>query len=193
MGGSLQHVDRSAGPAQDGTTEGRRGRRGHRIMWGALATFILLAGLAIFAAVRQGVDAIDLKNGTITFSSVRPSDIAARQTAVASQVAAAEQRAQRAQQEPAVSVPDVSGDWRADSGLIYRITQYGDQFVLQELSPYGVTAYGQGQVTGQRADFTFWAFNSTTGTGEFQVMDDRTMHAWFQNSQGLSSQAVLSR
>jgi hypothetical protein len=170
-----------------------RSRKRRRIAWGAICIFVLLAGIAIYAAVHQGVKTINFKQGTISFQNVHPGSIQRSQTYIKSQFSLAKQQAQQ-QAAPAPQVPNISGYWYSNSGLTYYIEQYGSSAALEEESAYGVTAVAQGTVGQSQADFDFRAYNGSTGQAIFYFQSGGTMDASFSNyTYGTSSQAVLSR
>jgi hypothetical protein len=185
----------STGSLGDGLQRSGRkpNRRQRRIAWSALATFVILAGLAIYAAKHQGVKTVDFSHGTISFYQVHTSQIEQKQSVLRVAVQQAKSSAQ-AQATPSPSASDLSGTWHSSSGLTYTITQYGGQAVVEENSPFGLTAVGQGTVTGNTATFDYRAVDGSTGRASLQVVDGSTIDASFENdSHGTSTQAALTR
>ena len=91
-------------------------------------------------------------------------------------------------------MPDISGYWYSNNGLVYQVEQYGNGAVVQEESSYGVTAVGEGVVYNDRADFNYRAFNNSSGQAIFYFRSDGTILAEFNNATyGTSSQAILTR
>jgi hypothetical protein len=143
--------------------------------------------------LNQGVRSIDLPRGTIVFQDVQPSEIQNHQPAIKSDVAAAEQRAQQ-QGAPSPSIPNISGYWRSNYGFIYLIQQYGDRVVMQEQSPYGITAFAEGTVTENAASLNYRAIDGSTGRANLYFHDDGTMSARFDSdTYKLSNQVILIR
>jgi hypothetical protein len=171
----------------------KSGKR-RRIAWGGGAFILLvLAGIAIYAAVHQGVKTINFKQGTISFQTVHPASIKNSQPLIKSELSQARARAQQ-QPAPAQSVPDIAGYWDSSSGLTYYIEQYGNNAVVQEQSAYGITAVGEGVVYDTRANFDFRTFNGSVGQAVFYFEASDTIDAYFENyTYGTSSQAVLTR
>ena len=181
----------SRAPASMSRQPPRRKRR--RIAWAALGTFLILAIIAIYATVHQGVRTINFKQGTISFQTLRPSEIRQQQPRIKSEVSAARANVQQ-QAVPAASVPNISGYWYSNSGLVYYVEQYGNGAVVQEESSYGVTAVGEGVVYDDHADFNYRAFNNSSGQAIFDFRGDGTILAEFSNTTyGTSSQAILTR
>ena len=172
-------------------------RKRHRIAWAALGTFLILAILAIYATVHQGVRTINFKQGSISFQTLRPSEIQQQQPRIQAEVSAARANVQQNVQQqagPAASVPNISGYWYSNSGLVYQVEQYGNGAVVQEESSYGVTAVGEGLVFDDHADFNYRAFNNSSGQAIFSFRSDGTILAEFNNTTyGTSSQAILTR
>lgn len=168
-------------------------RRQRRIAWGALGTFVILAGLAIYAAKHQGVKTVDFSHGTISFYQVHTSQIEQKQSALRVAVQQAKSSAQ-AQATPSSSASDLSGTWQSSAGLTYTITQYGGTAVVEESSPFGLTAVGQGTVAGNTATFDYRAVDGSTGRASLQMVDASTIDASFENdTYGTSTQATLTR
>lgn len=84
----------------------------------------------------------------------------------------------------AVSAPiavNLTGRWSSDVGLFYLINQYDNVLSIQEFSPmYGITAVGQGQITGQLIRITYQTALNTQGNGVLNVSaDGRTITGQF--------------
>jgi hypothetical protein len=158
-----------------------------------LLVFVVLAGIGIYAAVHQGVSSINFKQGTISFQPLHPSSIKNNQSALQSELSQARANAQ-AQAAPAPSVLNIAGYWHSSSGYTYDIEQYGANVVIQEETPYGITAVGEGQVSGSEADFDYRAYDGSTGEAIFAIESSTTIDATFENySYGTTSQAILTR
>jgi hypothetical protein len=66
---------------------------------------------------------------------------------------------------PTESAVDLTGQWTSSNGLIYVLQQFGDQFVVQEVSPFGLTAVGIGAIDGTRGQFVGATFEATRRDG----------------------------
>jgi hypothetical protein len=168
-------------------------KRQRRIAWSTLGIFVVLAGLAVYAATQQGVKTVDFSHGTVSFYQVRSSQIQRNQPALRVAVRQARSSAQ-AQATPSPSASDFSGTWRSSSGLTYTVAQYGDQAVVEEHSPFGLTAVGRGTVAGNTTTFDYRAVDGSTGRASFQMVDRSTIEASFESdSYGTSTRATLTR
>ncbi len=67
---------------------------------------------------------------------------------------------------------DVSGEWIGDNGLTYAFQQFGANVTWQEISPYGVTAVGEGSVDGNVVAGRFTAVNNTYGLFRLMLTGD---------------------
>jgi hypothetical protein len=167
--------------------------RRRRFRWGAVATFVVLVAIAAYATLHQGVKTINFTNGTISFNQVGTSKIQQQQPTLRAQVSQAVSRA-RDQATSGSGTVDFAGEWSSNYGLTYVIAQYGDQVVVQERSPYGITAVGQGTVQGDSADFGYEAVDGSIGQAVFTLVDSQTIDANFDNTTfNTSSTAVLKR
>jgi hypothetical protein len=91
---------------------------------------------------------------------------------------------------------DLNGIWYGNNGVTYQIEQQGTSFTIQEQSPYyGITAVGNGQVSGRQLSFDYQTAAYTQGRGELQLSaDGRTLQGSFQDySTGMMIPAYLSR
>lgn len=170
-----------------------RSKKRRTIAWAAISIFTVLAAIAIYAALHQGVRVINFKTGTISFQNVKPSEIQQRQPAIKSDLSMAEARAQQ-QSAPALSVPDISGYWYSNYGLTYFIQQYGNKAVMQEQSPYGLTGIAEGTVSDSSASFNFKAIDNSWGNIYLTFQGDGSMSARFENLKSHTSiNALLTR
>ena len=81
----------------------------------------------------------------------------------------------QAQAGPSPSEPaiDLTGQWAGSNGLIYVFQQFGDQFVVQEVSPFGVTTVGIGDLDGiRRGQFVGATFEDTSRDGDLVLEAD---------------------
>src|SRR5919109_1438821 len=120
------------------------------------AIFVLVAaGVIVYAMARnQDVAGVKVSDDGVevafaSSSSLSSTDIAAKQNALEKSVQSLEARAQqegaREGNETVVGArPNLTGDWRGSNGLGYRIDQYGARAVISEMSPWGISAAGEG-------------------------------------------------
>lgn len=123
-------------------------------------------------------------------------EISQRQSSMDERLSELEQRARESggSEEPALDVMDLSGTWFGANGVRYEIVQYGTEAVIQEISVYGVTAAGYGEVDEFGASFDYVAIDGSTGVADLQVVSERELRGTFTNDAfGTSAQAVLLR
>lgn len=159
----------------------RRRARWKGIKWGALGIFTMAAGFAAYALLSgQPLREVNLSTGQISFyASDDPEQIEEIQPEAESAVAdlTADAR-QESATEAEFSGPDLSGSWypAGGSGMQwYVVRQYGAQVVVQEMTPWGITAAGSGTVTDGLLDFTFTAYDGNVGRGELRIRDSSTL------------------
>ncbi|MDP9696669.1 UNVERIFIED_ORG: hypothetical protein J2X79_004252 [Arthrobacter globiformis] len=88
----------------------------------------------------------------------------------------------------------VDGNWQANNGFTYIFQQYGDAIAFSEVSEFGVTAAGQGHITGKQVDVTFQAWNQSIGRSELILNSDGTLSGSVTNvTQGVSFPIVMTR
>lgn len=151
------------------------------VKWGALGFFAVgavVAGIAL--ANGQAVKDVDLATGKVSFySDDNPEEIEQVQPEAETVVADLEQEArEQAAAEPDFSGPDLSGTWRPVGGTSpqsYEIVQYGDQVVVQEVTPWGITAAGSGTIVDGLVAFSFTSYDGNSGFGELQLVGDSTL------------------
>ena len=171
---------RAYGPPIQGSSDeskhkvsGRRTSRFGSIKWGAV-TFIVIGIAVIGLALLKGqpVKDVDLASGKVSFySSGDPEAIEQVQAEAQSEVSNLKEEArEQAAAQPEFNGPDLSGAWSpvGGAGQWYEIGQFGDQIVIQELTPWGITATGSGTVTDGLVSFSFTAYNGTAGFGELR-------------------------
>jgi hypothetical protein len=88
--------------------------------------------------------------------SLDRTQIEQRQALIEHRVSDLETQARSAGTDQPGSAADLGGTSYGANGLQYKIQQYGSQAVTQEISPYGVTAAGSGEVTVQQARSAGW-------------------------------------
>lgn len=91
---------------------------------------------------------------------------------------------------------NISGSWLGANGLTYVITQSGHVVTIQEISPvYGVTANGEGTVSGTEVDITYSAVDGSIGIASL-IFSEATgeLSGTFSNlTTGLATPAILYR
>jgi hypothetical protein len=167
-----------------------------------MSTCVFLVALAVivYAMARgQDVESVDAKSGKITFysagrGSLDRTQIEQRQSTIEKRTSDLETRARSAGSEQPGSATNLSGTWRGANGLQYQIQQYGSQAVIEEISPYGVTAVGSGEVSGQQVQFAYQAIDGSTGIAQLTMADEGTLRGTFMNySCACTVPAVLRR
>jgi hypothetical protein len=99
-----------------------------------------------------------------------------------------------AESQPQASGPDLSGTWYGENGLQYDIQQFGLEAVIQEITMYGVTATGYGEVTEFGVRFAFEAVDGSSGTADLELLgDDRLVGTFDNDTFQTSVPAVLNR
>jgi Protein of unknown function (DUF2510) len=179
---------------------GKVGSSGRRLAWGTLATLLIGVSAVVYAMSRgQDIKRVT-PSGEIEFYStgeqLSQGEIENRQGGLEQRVSELEQEAKSransgaAPQEGA----DLRGSWIGENGLRYSFQQFGSEVVIQEISPYGVTAAGQGVVQGSSLNFNYQAIDGSFGSGTFNLEDSRTLRGVFNNqTYYLSTPAVLRR
>jgi hypothetical protein len=163
-----------------------------------LLVIMILGAFGVVALVGgQKIDEIDFSSGKVTFQSaatggkVTESDV--ENSALDDRVAELEASARTdAEVAPQPSL-DLTGWWTADNGLGYRIDQYGDQIVLQEISEYGVTAAGAGVIEGSNVSVPYEAVDGSFGEARL-AWADGVLSGVFENySYGTTVPVFMSR
>lgn len=193
-------VQSYAAPSSGSGAPKQRAGSGKRI---ALPLMILIAaGVVVYAMIRnQDVEEIGVGESglSVKFSSSRSissSEIEAKQGQLEERLISLEEQAQtEAAAEPtAPETVDLNGDWTGNNGYIYRIQQYGTQAVISELSPYGITAVGQGVIQGKFATFSYQAADGSIGQAELQMTNSATLEGTFTNlTYGVTTPARMTR
>lgn len=176
--------------ASDTANRDRPSRRSPRfatIKWGALAAFILGTLVIGFALLNgQPVKDVDLGSGKVSFySSADPREVEQAQPEAEEAVADLEEQArEEAVTQPEFSGPDVSGTWVpvGGSGQWYEISQFGDQVVVQEVTPWGITATGSGTAVDDGVSMSFAAYNGVTGTADLRLVGPSTLQGTLTSS-----------
>ncbi|MDZ7364143.1 MAG: hypothetical protein ONB46_26030 [candidate division KSB1 bacterium] len=82
------------------------------------------------------------------------------------------QQSERTQELPA-QYANIGGTWYGGGGVSYLIQQFGTAVTIQEISPiYGVTAAGQGTITGRDISLSYRTVFGTMGSAQFKVSAD---------------------
>jgi hypothetical protein len=171
----------------------RLGRQGR----GIVVIGIFLVAIALVRG--QGLKSFDFATGKAEFYSPAASHNLSAKTIKSSQPAIEDrlhglqgQAAQEQSTSPTTSSQNLSGSWTGDTGLKYVIQQYGSNAVIQESSPYGVTAVGSGAVQDGRFTFQFESVDGATGTGQLSLVDSDTLQGSFASG-GAAVPADLHR
>lgn len=142
---------------------------------GCLTTFVTLVGLVVAIVVvavalsRQDVESVKIAGSEIHFKASAP-QIKENQPEIKQKVAENTEQARRSGASAPTPEVDLTGMWVAgDPSFTYRFDQYGDQVVFQEISPYGVTATGQGVLSGRQLTLSFTAIDRSTGSVRLTV------------------------
>ena len=156
----------------------RWGGPGRLGIFGVVLVVALLGGQRITGISVFGVS-VDLST---TGDEVGGEEIEQRQSELIELAGQLETSAQAADDdwdvEPAL---DLTGLWWEATGLTYEIEQFGTEFVIQELTDFGVSAVGQGVITDDLLTFDYVAYDGSSGEGELIVLDDWTLDGWFHN------------
>jgi hypothetical protein len=104
------------------------------------------------------------------------------------------------QSEPTQELPtqyaNIGGTWYGGGGVSYLIQQIGSAVTIQEISSiYGVTAVGQGTITGQDISFSYSTALGTRGRAQLKLSaDGRQITGTFTDlASGFSLPAALYR
>lgn len=74
---------------------------------------------------------------------------------------------------PPASVPALYGQWASPQGLSYVIQQQGTYLTIQELNPWlGVTAVGEGTISGNLVNISYSTAAGTIGQARLQISPD---------------------
>lgn len=179
-----------------------RPRRIGRIFSLSVATFLLAVLVMAYALARgQEIKRVS-PTGDIEFYSsgggteFSSEEIEQRQESMDQRLSELEQRARESGgSQPPSDAVDLSGTWEGANGLRYQIEQFGSEAVIQEISIYGVTATGYGEVdeTGAAA-FSYQAIDGSSGVADLELVSEDRLEGTFENhAYGTSMPAVLIR
>jgi uncharacterized protein DUF2510 len=157
----------------------------------AVPILIVLIGGGVIAyamARDQDVEGVKLSDSGIEVAfassgSVSSTEIEAKQADLEQQVRALRDnaRSEASSRPPPPATTDLSGNWLSPTGLRYQIQQFGANAVITEMSPWGISAAGQGTVNGDEATFAYQAADGTTGQAVLRLTDDSTLEGTFTN------------
>lgn len=156
----------------------------------ALALLLATVAVIVYAMSRgQDVREVKLSEGGLELSfaasgSVSTREIEEKQTKLEEQVRALERRAERtaATKEPQPgATADLNGDWLGANGLTYRIQQSGTHAVITEITPYGITAVGEGTVDRETATFGYQAVDGSQGRADLRLVNQSILEGTFRN------------
>lgn len=93
------------------------------------------------------------------------------------QQAQAQPQARRIQEDIEASrsaIPNLAGNWRGTSGLVYVVNQFGNNVSIQEVNPMlgGITAVATGQISGSSFSLPAYTLAGTTGVLRLQLSAD---------------------
>lgn len=187
-------------PSAPSTQSGPRKRSWlRRVAWGTVGSFIIGSAVVGYAMSR-GQDVKRIKpSGEIEFYSTKEElsaqEIRPQQQNLEKRVSELEQEAknQSASQVATPTSPDLRGNWTGENGLTYTIQQYGDQVVIEEITPYGITAVGQGRVEGDSLNFDYQSLDGSYGRALFSINGDTLQGSFNNDYYQVSVPAVLYR
>jgi hypothetical protein len=163
-----------------------------------LLVIVILASFGVVALIGgQRIAEIDFLGGKVTFQSaaaggeVTKNDV--ESSALQEKVAELEASARADAESGSPPSLDLTGWWTANNGMSYRIDQYGDQIVLQEISEYGVTAAGAGVIEGSNVSVPYEAVDGSFGEARL-AWADGVLSGVFENySYGTTVPVFMSR
>jgi hypothetical protein len=153
---------------------------------------LVAIGVIVYAMARnQDVEGVKIGDDGVevafaSSSSLSSTEIEAKQSELEASVRSLEERARtegarpRARPGPA-AIRNLTGDWAGSNGLAYRIEQYGTQAVISEMTQWGISAVGEGQVGRNVARFAYQAADGSSGEAQFRVMNKSTLEGSFMN------------
>ena len=165
---------------------------------GPVLVIVILASFGVVALIGgQKIAEIDFFDGKVTFQSpaaggaVTKNDV--ENSALQEKVADLEASARADGEVASPQSLDLTGWWTGNNGMSYRIDQYGDQIVLQEVSPYGVTAAGAGLITGANVSVPYEAVDGSVGEAELVYADGVLSGVFANHSFGTTVPVSMSR
>lgn len=189
-----------APPPQTATATRGRPRRLGRILTLSAAGFMLAVLVITYALIRgQDIKRVS-PTGDIEFYSSGAAKLGSEQ--IEQQQESMEQRLSELEQQaresggstPSPDVVSIAGTWFGANALRYDIRQYGSTAVIQEITAYGVTATGYGEVDAAGAVFAYQSIDGSTGVAYLElVAPDRLEGRFDNNTYGTSIYAVLAR
>jgi hypothetical protein len=163
---------------------------------------VVAFGIAIFGAISPPSGQSLVPNQEI--EQLGDQKLADRQAQLEQKLREMEEALQREknrgqQTEPTQELPaqyaNIGGTWYA-SGVSYFIQQFGTAVTIQEINPiYGVTAAGQGTITGRDISLSYNTVFGTTGSARLKLSaDGRQLTGTFTDlTSGFSLTATLYR
>ncbi|MBI5056724.1 MAG: hypothetical protein HZB61_08930 [Nitrospirae bacterium] len=107
--------------------------------------------------------------------SIPKAELAKRQEELKRELSQTETRMETAvpPAQPNYELSNISGIWQAAGGISYTIQQSGNMIALQEMNVvYGVTAVGQGSLSGQSVNVAYNTIVGTTGRLILEISKD---------------------
>jgi hypothetical protein len=134
------------------------------------------------------------REGFASSSSLSSAEIEAKQSQLEEDLRLFEKRAYKEDARGPRASRNLTADWSGSNGLAYRIDQYGTRAVISEMTPWGISAVGKGQVGRNVARFAYQAADGTTGEAQFHVVSKSILEGTFTNfSYGTTTPIRLTR
>jgi hypothetical protein len=187
----------------EGASAQRSGSR-RRITFPALIALVAI-GVIVYAMARnQDVKGVKIGDDGVevafaSSSSLSSTEIVGKQRELEASVRSLEDRARKEGARPRPRTGsgvsgNLTGDWAGSNGLAYRIEQYGTRAVITEMTPWGISAVGEGEVGRDVARFAYQAADGTSGEAQFQVVGKSNLEGSFMNfSYGTTTPIRLTR
>jgi hypothetical protein len=199
----VAHASFAPPPVAPAQSAAARPRRFTKLFGIGMAGFLLSVVLIVYALSRgQEIKRISPTGDVEFYSSgggteFSSEEIQQRQEGMEQRLSELEQQARETggSREPAPDVLDLSGIWFGANGAVsYQIDQFGTEAVIQEISAFGVTATGSGEVDDTGATFDYVAIDGSTGVADLELTSDgRLVGEFFNNAFGTSVPAELTR
>ncbi|TDU91256.1 uncharacterized protein DUF2510 [Kribbella voronezhensis] len=138
------------------------------------AAFLLVAVVTAVMMTRGDACKVSIGPATVDFFACQ--DVEARQSQMQQEVNSAKENAQAQAVGQPTSTVNLTGQWTpTQGGFSWQIEQYGNQVVVREVTPYGITAVAQGTLAGTVANLTYQAVDGSSGSNVLQLVDNRTL------------------
>ena len=161
---------------------------GWSVKWFLAFASVLLAAVAMIYAMTRCQPIKEISPDGVTWYSgdeeIPVADIERAQSELKDRVDRLDEQVQSNTSAAPVDAANFAGQWWGDNGLRYDITQDGGSAAITEVSPYGITSYGMGTVSGQWYSFTFTVYNGLTGSGSLELTGSQQLQGSFQSAYG---------